>query len=203
MVADAEDSAGGEEGAGGEDTGAKKKLPGKVLVLFIGGPLLVIIIGAVLYLFVFSGGGKDETQAKGGAGDGDYADYDTEGAHRDEGHGDGTKKAHWPEPLKPEDAIFVELPDLLVNLKTAGDRPVYLKLKVALEVHKETDTAKLEETMTRVIDKFTVYLREMRSEDLNGSAGLFRLKEELLHRVNLATHPIRVHDVLFKEMLVQ
>ena len=45
--------------------------------------------------------------------------------------------------------------------------------------------------------------RELRKEDLNGSQGVFRLKEELLMRINSSAAPIKVNDVLFKEMLVQ
>jgi flagellar FliL protein len=50
---------------------------------------------------------------------------------------------------------------------------------------------------------FQVYLRELRPADLEGSAGTFRLKEELLRRVNMAVHPAKVDAVLFKELLVQ
>ena len=57
--------------------------------------------------------------------------------------------------------------------------------------------------MPRVVDNFQVYLRELRLEDLGGSAGLFRLKEELLFRVNRAVDPVQVTDILFREMLVQ
>ena len=55
----------------------------------------------------------------------------------------------------------------------------------------------------RIIDNFQVYLRELRVEDLRGSAGIYRLREELLARVNNAVHPTKVKDVLFKDMLVQ
>jgi flagellar protein FliL len=57
--------------------------------------------------------------------------------------------------------------------------------------------------MPRIIDNFQVYLRELRVEDLRGSGGIYRLREELLTRVNAATAPAKVVDVLFKEMLVQ
>jgi flagellar FliL protein len=46
-------------------------------------------------------------------------------------------------------------------------------------------------------------LRELRPSDLNGSAGLFRLKEELTKRVNLALAPQQVNAVLFKEIIIQ
>jgi len=57
--------------------------------------------------------------------------------------------------------------------------------------------------MPRIIDNFQVYLRELRLEDLRGSAGMYRLREELLTRVVAAAQPVRVKDVLFKEMLIQ
>ncbi len=44
-------------------------------------------------------------------------------------------------------------------------------------------------TLPRVTDLFQTYLRELRPIDLNGSAGLFRLKEELTRRVNVAVAP--------------
>ncbi|MFQ5467950.1 MAG: flagellar basal body-associated FliL family protein, partial [Kiloniellaceae bacterium] len=48
-----------------------------------------------------------------------------------------------------------------------------------------------------------VYLRELRIQDLQGSAGLQRLREELLLRVATAAYPAQVRDVLFREMLIQ
>jgi flagellar FliL protein len=103
----------------------------------------------------------------------------------------------------PRATLFFDLPDMLVNLNTKGKNASYLKLRVALEVDDPSTIARLEKLMPRVVDNFQVYLRELRGEDLIGSAGLYRLKEELLVRVNLAVQPARVNDVLFREMLVQ
>jgi flagellar FliL protein len=57
--------------------------------------------------------------------------------------------------------------------------------------------------MPRVIDTFQTYLRELRPSDLDGSAGLYRLKEELTRRVNAAITPNHVNALLFKEIVVQ
>ena len=57
--------------------------------------------------------------------------------------------------------------------------------------------------LPRVMDTFQVFLRELRPTDLEGSAGTYRLKEELTRRVNTAVAPGRITAVLFKEMLVQ
>lgn len=100
-------------------------------------------------------------------------------------------------------SVFMELPEMLVNLNGTGRKSNFLKLLVSLEVGSEADQAALQKVMPRIVDSFQVYLRELRVDDLQGSAGLQRLREELLLRVNAAAHPIEVRDVLFKEMLVQ
>jgi flagellar protein FliL len=61
----------------------------------------------------------------------------------------------------------------------------------------------LQPMMPRVLDTFQVFMRELRPQDLEGSAGLYRLKEELTRRVNVAVFPARVEAVLFKELMVQ
>lgn len=102
-----------------------------------------------------------------------------------------------------EPATYYELPQMLVNLNSPGRRSNFLKIIVSLELAEAKDVEKLEAAMPRIIDNFQVYLRELRVEDLRGSAGIYRLREELLFRVNNAVRPARVTDVLFKEMLVQ
>src|SRR3546814_13240036 len=91
---------------------------------------------------------------------------------------------------------------MLVNLNTGGKNRNYLKIAISLELTSQEDSVALQNLLTRVVDNFQVYLRELRVEDLRGSAGVQRLREELLLRVNKAVYPIQVSDVLFKEMLV-
>jgi flagellar protein FliL len=105
-------------------------------------------------------------------------------------------------PAKPPS--FIEVPDLMVNLAgSPGERVQYLKVKVTLEVKEEKQVEAIKPTLPRVTDIFQTYLRELRPADLNGSAGLFRLKEELTRRVNAALAPNEVSAVLFKEIVVQ
>jgi flagellar FliL protein len=113
------------------------------------------------------------------------------------------EEAHAEAP-PPKPPTFVEVPDLLVNLVGApGERVQYLKVKVVLEVKEEKQAEAIKPTLPRVTDIFQTYLRELRPTDLNGSAGLFRLKEELTRRVNAAIAPDQVNAVLFKEIVVQ
>jgi flagellar protein FliL len=104
----------------------------------------------------------------------------------------------------PKPPVFLDVPEVLVNLANLpGERVQYLKVKVVLEIKDPIILAQVQPTMPRVMDLFQTYMRELRPSDLNGSVGLFRLKEELTRRVNAAVSPNQVNAVLFKEVLVQ
>lgn len=150
------------------------KFSGKKIVLFFVLPTLLLVgAGAGLMLSGVFGGGEEKAQK------------------------------HAAAVPPPVEAVFFDLPEMLVNLNTSGRRPVFLKMSVSLELSKEGDIPRLKSLSPRIIDNFQVYLRELRIEDLRGSAGIYRLREELLARVNAAVRPAKVKDVLFKEMLVQ
>jgi len=171
------------EGGEGEDShgggGGKGKLK-KILFLVV--PILLILGGAAgAYfsgvldpLFGLAGGAKKEDEAAA------------------------------PPPVDPlAAAVFYDLPEMLVNLNTTGRKQSFLKIRVSLELSNPEDAKRLDQVLPRIVDAFQVYLRELRLEDLQGAAGMYRLREELLLRVNTAARPARVNDVLFKEMLVQ
>src|SRR5665647_898485 len=143
-------------------------------------PLKLIIIAAAGFLVV------------GGGGAGAYFFFFS---------GSGHEK---PAVAEAKPAIFVDLPDVLVNLSNAGaDRTQYLKVKIVLELRDPAVVAQIQPLMPRVMDAFQTYLRELRPTDLDGSAGLYRLKEELTRRVNASVAPNHVTAVLFKEIVVQ
>lgn len=117
------------------------------------------------------------------------------------GHGDDKQAKAAPPPKPP---VFLDVPEILVNLaNTPGDRVQYLKVRVVLEVKDQPLLAQIQPNMPRVTDLFQTYMRELRPGDLNGSVGLFRLKEELTRRVNAAIAPNQVNAVLFKEIVIQ
>jgi flagellar FliL protein len=185
-----------EEGGGGEAP-ARKKFSGKKLVLFVILPLLLVLGGAAAAFFagVFT---PTETQAE----------EDPHGEAKPDAHG---KKpdAHGAE-AKPDahgapgaGGLFFNVPDMVVNLNSTGRRPSFLKISISVEVGRPEDLPEIEKVMPRIVDNFQVYLRELRLEDLRGSAGVYRLREELLLRVGVAAQPVQVKDVLFREMLIQ
>lgn len=103
--------------------------------------------------------------------------------------------------LKPP--TFIEVPELIANLNTQGKRQIFVKLKARIELARGDDEMAVQVAMPRIVDLMQTYLREMRPEELRGSAGTWRLREELIARANIAVAPARVVDVLFTEMLIQ
>ena len=107
-------------------------------------------------------------------------------------------------PKGPKVPVYYDIPEFLVDLNTADKRKSsFLKMKVAVELSSQEDVLTLEAYMPRVRDNFITYLRELRASDLSGSAGLYRLREELLLRINQAIAPATVNNILFKEIIVQ
>jgi flagellar FliL protein len=103
----------------------------------------------------------------------------------------------------PAAPIYVDLPEIVTNLNGNPQRPNYVKMTVRLEVRRAEDVERLKTAMPHLQDLFLTYIREMRPQELRGSAGTYRLREELIARANLAAAPARITDVLFTQMLIQ
>jgi flagellar protein FliL len=162
-------------GSGAEPLAGPKQRGGKRKLIALGAPVLAVALGAGLW---FSGV-----------------------LPRLLGHGDAHSETR--AEAQPAAPVFFELPEMVANLNGNTRRPSYLKLQVKLELARKEDAAVVQAAMPRLLDLFQTYLREMRPEELRGSAGTHRLREELIARANLAVAPARITDVLFTEMLVQ
>lgn len=108
-----------------------------------------------------------------------------------------------PAPPPPKKVYYYSVPEITVNLSSAETRAHYLRMNISLEFSDKDMVSQVEPNLPRVMDAFQTYLRELRVDDLSGSAGLFRLKEELQRRINVAIYPARVDDILFKDIKVQ
>ncbi len=104
---------------------------------------------------------------------------------------------------KAEPPVYVDVPEIVSNLNVPGKRPSYMKLHAKLEVAAAADEAAVSAAMPRIQDMFQTYLRDMRPEELRGSEGSYRLREEFISRASIAATPARVMDVLFVEMIIE
>lgn len=173
-----EEGAEGEDGEEGEGGGKKKKKP-KLIIIIAGVLIIVAGVGAGLMFSGVLGGDKKE---------GDISLEESEMHKAKE------------EKFKP---VYMDLPDIIVNLNSTGRRAHFINLKLTLELKSEKDMPLIEGQMPRIIDAFNTYLRELRKEDIQGSAGLYRLEHELLLRLQKTLTEGEVTDILFREIIVQ
>jgi len=103
------------------------------------------------------------------------------------------------------DPSYYHMPKMIVNLSGAadGDRPLLLELELVLESAEAAAFDEMPAMLPRLIDQFQTFLRELRVEDLNGSAGSYRLRLELLRRFNLVMAPTKIDAVLIEGILIQ
>lgn len=162
----------------GEAEGEAAPTKGKKGILIIGVVVLLAVIGAGVAFSGILGGGED--------------------AAEEETVAESVEKA-----VKPAEPVFYELPEFLVNLSSTTGRVSFLKMSVTLELRDKESVKKLEAFKPKVMDTFNTYLRELRPTDLAGSAGIYRLREELMVRLNKTLSDDIVQDILFSEILVQ
>lgn len=169
----------GEEGAAPAKGKLTKK---KIIILAAVLVLLAGAVGAAFFLGLIPGGKKDADHAAEVGKTGEHAASTTDAT--------GTP-------------VYYSVPEFLVNLNAAGKQTSFLKMEVSLELSSPDDVAFVEANLPKIQDVFNSYLRELRPSDLSGSAGLYRLKEELMLRLNQTLAPKKIKDILFKEILIQ
>jgi flagellar FliL protein len=170
----AEEEKTAEDGENAEGVVAPKKSKKKLIIIAVAA---LVLIGGGVGGFLMMGKGGEHKEA---------------GAVELDEHG---------KPINT--AVYYTMPEFLVNLNSSGKSSIFLKTTVVLEVAKQTDVPLIESNLPRIVDGINTYLRELRASDLAGSAGIQRLREEILLRVNKAIAPTQINDVLFKEIVVQ
>ena len=184
----AEDEDLDEEAEDGEDDESRPKKGGKKTLFIVIGVVVLLILGVAGALLVGLPDSATETAVE-----------EDETAVEEEQE----------EPLPVEEVlalpgdVFYELPELLVDLNSVSRRTAFLRLNLTLALTEESDRARVEKLTPRIVDHILAYLREVRAEEISGSAGMHRLREELLKRAAIAVAPAKVQDLLFTEVPMQ
>ena len=179
--------AGAEGGEGAEGEGVPKKGKKKLIFIIAGAVVVIGIVAGVLL------SGKKEAPKEG---DEAATAAPVEEPKLDE-HG---------KPIPPVDVnkpVYYELPQFLVNLNSTSSRVSFLKMGITLELKDQASVTTVENNKPRIVDAFNTYLRELRATDVQGSAGIARLRDELMARLNSTIEEGLVKDILFNEIIVQ
>lgn len=102
-----------------------------------------------------------------------------------------------------QSTIFYDLPEITAPLQNAEGGNDIVSFKLSMELTSQEDVKKIEILLPRFYDLILAHTRELRSEEVSGSEGLYWLKEELLYRMNLAAAPIKIANINFKSFEIQ
>lgn len=201
MAGHSESESKSEDGGDGVEV-PKKKVAGKKIILIV--VVLLVLAGAAVAGLYFTGklgGHGEETAAEGEAHGEKKAEHGEKKAEHGAKEGEHGEKKGEGETEGDGLPVFYDVPQILVNLQSDRKRSTFLRLKVSLQLNSEADKDAVAAVLPRVVDSFQMYLRELTRDEMQGTAGLERLREELRLRVSAAIAPIEIKDVLFTEMI--
>lgn len=162
----------------------------KMVIILMG--VIVLLLAAIVVLF-FTPIGRNlisPPQEKHGA--------------KSEEHGEGGEEhAEGKEKVDPKTLIFTALPEVLINLRSKDGGAGFLKATFIIESNSEHLAHEIDALKPQIIDQFQIYLRELDLDDLKGSAGIQRVRQELVARVNNIVAPEKIRSVLIKEFILQ
>ena len=170
---------------GAADAAEAKPNKRKRLIIAAAAGVLLLGGGGGAYAFM---GGKDAQAA-----DSAEADHD-EAAKEESGHGEGGEGGA---------EQFVDVPAMVVNLRNADGGSHFIKLHFMLVPGAKATPDTLTGKLPLLLDAYQPFLRELRPEDLAGSAAVFRIKEEMLVRANSTLGTGYVKDVLIQDLVQQ
>jgi flagellar FliL protein len=157
-------------------------LKGKKKILLIIIPVVLILIATIIFFVMKSKSAPKST---------------TDTTHNI------TKQDEAATVAEKQVTTYLDMDEFIVNLDKGDNQPNFLKMSITLQLPRQDMVATIKDKMPIIRDALQVYLRELRGDDLDGSAGIFRLREELLFRINYVVAPGKVDDILFREILVQ
>lgn len=177
-----------------EDGGHTKGLLRNKKLLIGGGAALLLVAGGGGAAFMMSGGAEKPA----------HGEHAKEAAHEEPEEEEAAEEEEGGEREgKAGELPLVDVPPMIVNLRTTNGEPRYLKIRFMLEAKSAEKTEKLKTKLPLIIDAYQPFLRELRPEDISGSAAVFRIKEEMLVRATQAAGKGMVKDVLIQDLVQQ
>lgn len=176
------------EGGEGEVHAEKPTRFGKKQKI-IAAAVALVLLGGGGGAALFMGGGDKKAEAKAG----EHEEAAAEEAEEAEAEGEG----------EGGELPLVDVPVMIVNLRTATGDARYLKLRFMIEARTAAKVEPLKAKLPAIIDAYQPFLRELRPEDLAGSGAVFRIKEEMLARATAAVGTGMVKDILIQDLVQQ
>lgn len=92
--------------------------------------------------------------------------------------------------------VFYDLPEIKTTIK-GKERNHNLRFKTNIELSSIEDLKTIEALTAKLIDAAIGHTIELNFDEIQGSNGIYWLKEELLYRFNLVAAPIKIKNINF------
>jgi flagellar FliL protein len=100
--------------------------------------------------------------------------------------------------------VFIPMEEITVNLRQGVENNTsWLKIRVTLEVHGKSNGELVKNMLPKIVDIFQTYLKELRKSDLDGSFGIYKIKDEMMLRINTILYPAKIEGILFQDFMMQ
>jgi flagellar FliL protein len=173
------------EGEGGEAAGGKKKLP--MLMIIIAAAALVVVGGGGTTAFLLLHKSKPAATK--------VAEVKPKAKKKEKGKDAKPEEGMGKTSDGPGGVTYYAFPTVLSDMQGADGRPGQVKLDMTFELANADIADNINDNMPRVKDMLQTFLRELRPEDISGSEGDFRLRQELMRRVNLIIAPAQINTI--------
>jgi len=107
------------------------------------------------------------------------------------------------EVLKAKSVTYLPIPELTINLKKTSSRSRTLTASFVLALENENVRKNVNHFIPMIQDQFHTFLREMDVSDLEGMAGIERVSQEMLIRINRVVAPFSVTDLLVQKFYIR
>ncbi len=114
------------------------------------------------------------------------------------------QKKEEKQPPKPKVEVgpMVTMEPIIVNLADPSGRR-YVKVTMTFELDSDAVKKEFEERLPQIKDLLITLLRSKTSAELNDPGGIFRLKEEIVSRINTLLVTGKVKRVYFTDFVIQ
>lgn len=102
-----------------------------------------------------------------------------------------------------DSSSYIEVPQMIVNLRASDGQARFLKLRFIVVASSSGKVDSIKDRLPVLLDALQPFLRELRPDDLNGSAAVFRIKEEMMARAAQSLGAGVVRDVLIQDLVQQ
>ncbi|MDZ5760938.1 flagellar basal body-associated FliL family protein [Lyticum sinuosum] len=103
--------------------------------------------------------------------------------------------------LLEEQKVYYEMRDIIVQLET--DNTKFLKITLNVKFYDKKAYEKTISILPQVEDVIQSYLRQMQPDGLNSNFSMYKLRGDLLLRMNTLIYPEKIDAIFIKDILIR